>query len=222
MADAWEALLAKGALAQLTGLTLDDPPPGALRAMLAPGRLPELRRLDLRGLAEVGDEYQAPLDSPLFRQLHRLRIRLGRDSEGQGEELIGRLTAAWRLPPLRRLGLTWSLSADQVRLLTAAPPPPLLTDLELGSFRRGVEGAAAVAGWEGLRQIRRLLLSNASSRAVPALEALAESPHAGPLLRVDIANGHVPSGSVPNAAAAFRPPLRRRRAIWSMAALATL
>ena len=32
---------------------------------------------------------------------------------------------------------------------------------------------------------------------MPGLEALAASPHVGPLLRVDINNGHVPPEAVP-------------------------
>lgn len=56
-----------------------------------------------------------------------------------------------------------------------------------------------------LRQLRHLMLSNSSSRAVPVLEALADSPQVGPLLRVDIHNGDVPTEAV--------PALRRRFAV---------
>jgi hypothetical protein len=71
------------------------------------------------------------------------------------------------------------------------------------------EGMAALAGWPVLGQLRRLVLSNASSQAVPNLEALADSPHVGPLLRVDIHNGHVPREAVPAVRRRFGGPLRR-------------
>ena len=64
-------------------------------------------------------------------------------------------------------------------------------------FRLRTDGMAALAAWPGLAQLRILTLSNASSQAVPGLEALAESPHVGPLLRVDIENGEAPSEVVP-------------------------
>lgn len=56
---------------------------------------------------------------------------------------------------------------------------------------------AALAGSPLLRQLRHLVLSNSSSQEVPGLEALAESPQVGSLLRVDIQNGHVPRVVVP-------------------------
>jgi hypothetical protein len=197
IAASWEALLAKGLLARLTELSLFDPPSGALSALLAPGRLPELRELRLFGLPNL-KEFQALLGNPLFGRLRALQVSLHfEQEERQGEKVIRRLTAAWNSPALRKLGLTWSLRPDQVRLLTAASGPPALTRLELGSLRMGVEGATALAGWPLLRQLRWLVLTNASSHAVPGLEALADSPHVGPLLRVDIKNGHVPTESVP-------------------------
>jgi hypothetical protein len=197
MAATWKKLLARGMLARLTALTLTDPPPGTLQAMLEPGRLPELRRLTLRGLPDLG-EFRALLNSPLLGRLHELRIGLHFDKEDQqGGVVIRRLSAVWNTPSLRRLGLLWSLTAEAVRVLAAAPPPPALTELELGSFSMKAEGMAALAGWPALGQLRRLVLSNTSSQTVPGLEALAESPHVGPLLRVDIRNGHVPREVVP-------------------------
>jgi len=59
------------------------------------------------------------------------------------------------------------------------------------------EGMAALAGSSQLRQLRRLVLSNASSQEVPGLEALADSPQVGPLLRVDIHNGNAPRAVLP-------------------------
>jgi hypothetical protein len=61
-------------------------------------------------------------------------------------------------------------------------------------FRRGL---FALAGSSLLRQLRRRVLSNSSSQEVPGLEALADSPQVGPLLPVDIQNGHVPREVVP-------------------------
>jgi hypothetical protein len=81
--------------------------------------------------------------------------------------------------------------------LADAPPPPALTELELGAFRLKAEGMAALARSPLLRQLRQLVLTNSSSQAVPGLEALADSPQVGPLLRVDIRNGHVPPEVVP-------------------------
>jgi hypothetical protein len=103
----------------------------------------------------------------------------------------------WNTTSLHRLGLLWSLSAESVRFLADASPPPALTHLELGSYRMNAEGMAALAGSVLLRQLRRLVFTNSSSQAVPGLEALACSPHVGPLLRVDIHNGHVPAEVVP-------------------------
>jgi hypothetical protein len=197
VAATWELLLSRKLLVSLTGLSLSDPPPGSLKALLEPGRLPELRRLTLRGLPDL-DEFQALLDSPLLGRLHDLRIDLPyRTEDQQGPEVIRRLCAAWNTPSLRRLGLLWSLSTEAVRLLAGAPPPPALTELEVGAFSMGAQGMAALAGSPLLRRLRRLVLSNSSSQAVPGLEALADSPEVGPLLRVDIRNGHVPREVVP-------------------------
>jgi uncharacterized protein (TIGR02996 family) len=196
MAAEWETILNRRWLAWLTSLTLTSQPPGSLRALLGADRLPQLRRLTLHGLPNLV-EFQELLNSPLLGRLHALRINLAYEEESQGPEVIRRLCAAWHLPSLRRLGLLWSLSPETVRLLAAAPPPPALTELEVGVFRFKAEGMAVLAGSPLLRQLRRLELRNSSSQAVPGLEALAESPHVGPLLRVDIRNGHVPAEAVP-------------------------
>ncbi len=197
MASTWEALLTRGLLANLTALSLTDPPPGSVRALLQPGGLPELRRLTLHGLPDL-EEFQALLDSPLLGRLQEMRLSLSYESEKKhGSEVIRRLCAVWHTPALRRLGLLWSLSVETVRLLvTAPPPPPTLTELELGVFRLKEEGMAVLASSPLLRQLHRLVLVNSSAQAVPGLEALAESPHVGPLLRVDIHNGHVPREAV--------------------------
>jgi uncharacterized protein (TIGR02996 family) len=197
MAGDWEMLLSKRLLTSLTTLSLTAPPPGSLRALLEPDRLPELRRLTLRGLSDLED-FQGLLDNPLLGRLSDLRIDLSFDTaKQQGPEILRRLLAVWSTPALRRLGLLWSLSSEEVLLLADVPVPPLLTELELGSFRMKTEGMAALAGSPLLRQLRHLILSNASSQEVPGLEALAESPQVGPLLRVDIQNGHVPRAVVP-------------------------
>jgi hypothetical protein len=73
----------------------------------------------------------------------------------------------------------------------------VLTELQLGSFLMGVEGAAALAAWPVLAQLRQLELYNRSAQEVPGMEALARSPHVGPLLRLDIHNGHVPRRTIP-------------------------
>jgi hypothetical protein len=197
MSADWETLLSTRLLASLTTLSLTDPPPGSLRSLLEPGRLPELRRLTLRGLPDL-DDFQALLDNPLLGRLHDLRIDLSFETaEQQGLEVLRRLLAVWNTPSLRRLGLLWSLSAEEVRVLAGAPVPPVLTELALGSFRMKAEGMAALAGSPLLRQLRRLVLSNSSSQEVPGLEALADSSQAGSQLRVDIQNGHVPRAVVP-------------------------
>lgn len=199
MAASWVALLARKLLASLTTLTLNNPPPGTLRALLEPGRLPQLRLLNLHGLPDCG-ELQELLTSPLLGQLHQLRIGLDLDMDNEEtaeDEVVRRLITVWNTPVLRHLGLLWSLSLDAVRLLAEAPPPPALAELELGVFELKAEGMAVLAGCPLLRQLRRLGLSNASSQAVPGLEALADSPHVGPLLRVDINNGHVPPEALP-------------------------
>src|SRR5262249_38688080 len=196
MCATWEMLLSKRSLAQLTSLTLTDPPPGSVRALLGADRLPELRQLTLRGLPNL-DEFQELLDSPLLGRLQALRIDLAYEKEQQGPEVVRRLCTAWHTPSLRRLGLLWSLSPEEARLLATAPPPPALTEFEVGVFRLKAEGMAALAGSPLLRQLRRLVLCNSSSQDVPGLEALAESPHVGPVLRVDIRNGHVPREAIP-------------------------
>src|SRR5262249_48776069 len=71
MVGTWELLVGRGMLPRLTELALVGPARGALRAVLAAGRLPDLRRLDLYGVADL-DEFQALLDSPLLRQLQAL------------------------------------------------------------------------------------------------------------------------------------------------------
>jgi hypothetical protein len=196
-AAAWEMLLARGALTALTALTLTELPRGSLRALLVPGRLPELRRLTLHALPDL-EECQALLDSPLLGRLHDLHISLAYPAEEQqGPQVVRRLRAVWNSTALRRLGLLWSLSAETVRLLTEVPPPPRLTELELGVFRMKAEGMAVLAGSQLLGQLRRLTFRNASSQSVPGLEALADSPQVGPLLRVDILNGNVPKEVVP-------------------------
>jgi uncharacterized protein (TIGR02996 family) len=197
MGAAWEALLAGKMLPELTALSLSDPPPGAVRALLEPGRLPELRRLTLYGLPGL-DEFQELLDSPLLRRLHELRVKVSYEAERKhGREVLRRLSAAWNTPALRRLGLLWSLSPADARVLAASAPPPALTTLEVGVLHLKAEGMAALAGWPGLRRLRHLHLRNASANEVAGLEALAESPHVGPLLRVEIHNGSVPDEAVP-------------------------
>ena len=120
----WDALLAKQALGSLTALKLTDPAPGSLAAMLPPERLPELRRLTLRGVPDLED-FQALLDNPLFGRLHDLRIDLAFETEGQqGPEVLRRLLAVWGTPSLRRLGLLWSLSAQGSPLAGRRFPPP--------------------------------------------------------------------------------------------------
>jgi hypothetical protein len=127
-----------------------------------------------------------------------LRIDLAFETaKQQGPEVLRRLFAVWNTPALRRLGLLWSLSAEEVLLLAGTPVPPVLTELTLGAFRMKAEGMTALAGSPLLRQLRRLVLSNSSSQEVPGLEALADSPQVGSLLRVDIQNGHVPREVVP-------------------------
>jgi hypothetical protein len=63
----------------------------------------------------------------------------------------------------------------------------------LDPFRLGEEGAQALAGWPLLGQLRHLTLRNSSAQELPGLVALADSPHPGPLLRVDLPNGSVPA-----------------------------
>src|SRR6185437_3490345 len=75
MAADWEALLSKRLLTSLTPLSLTDPPPGSLGALLGPGRMPKLRRITLRGLPDL-DDFQALLDNPLLARLYDLRIDL--------------------------------------------------------------------------------------------------------------------------------------------------
>jgi hypothetical protein len=194
---AWDRLLARKALSRLTALTLTDPPAGSLRALLEPGRLPELRRLILYRLPSL-KEFRALLDSPLLGRLHELRIDLGHEQEEpHGVEVVRRLCAVWKTGSLRRLGLLWSLSAEAVRVVAGTTPPPALTELELGSYRMGAQGMAALAGSPLLRQLRNLVFRNSSAGELPGLEVLAESPYVGPLLRVDILNGHVPHAAVP-------------------------
>jgi hypothetical protein len=77
-----------------------------------------------------------------------------------------------------------------------------LAQLQVDVFRLGVEGMRVLAAWPVLSQLRFLDLHNASSHEVRGLEALAESPHPGPLLRIDLTNGHVSRDA--------RPLLRRR------------
>jgi uncharacterized protein (TIGR02996 family) len=201
----WAELAGRGTLGRLTGLTLSDVLPGAVRVLLGPDRFGELRDLTLYGVPDV-QEFQALLDSPLFARLHGLRIglRYG-DEEKAAPELLRRLTAAWGGAALRRVELAWSLHREQVGILTAASPPPVLVALEVGVLHLKAEGMAELAAWPGLGQVRRLVLANASSNTVPGLAALADSPHVGPLLRVDIRNGHAP----PEAAPPVRPALRR-------------
>ena len=176
----WDALLAKQALGSLTALKLTDPAPGSLAAMLPPERLPELRRLTLRGVPDLED-FQALLDNPLFGRLHDLRIDLAFETEGQqGPEVLRRLLAVWGTPSLRRLGLLWSLSAQGSPFAGRRPTSPALPELELGAFRMKAEGMTALAGGRLLSQLRRLVFRNSSSQEVPGLEALADSPQCGP------------------------------------------
>jgi uncharacterized protein (TIGR02996 family) len=197
MASGWENILDRGLLTGLTDLILLDLPAGAVRPLLVPGRLPALQRLTLGSVPDL-DEFQALLDSPLFRQIHAMRLDLlFRTEEKQGPKVLERLCAAWRVPSLHSLGLRWTLPASQMKQLAAAPLPPGLTELEVDSYRLGEEGMAALAGWPILAQLRRLVLTNSSANAVPGLEALAVSPHVGPLLRVDIENGNAPDEAIP-------------------------
>jgi hypothetical protein len=115
--------------------------------------------------------------------------------------LLQRLTQSAATAVLRHLGLHWSLTPDQVRVLTAGAWPQL-TSLQIGSFRLGRAGGQALAAWPLLRQLRSLTLQNSSFQDVTCLETLADSPHLGPLLRVDVHNGSVAPG--------VRPTLRRR------------
>jgi uncharacterized protein (TIGR02996 family) len=193
-----EDLLSRNMLNALTSLVLADTPAGSLRALVEPGQLPELRRLTLCSVSDLND-FQALLDSPLLGRLCELKISLSHEREKQlGREVMRRFCAVWNTPALRRLELRWGLSADEIRLLAAAaPPPPALTELGLESMRMGREGMAALADSPLLRQLRRLVFHNSSVHELVGVEKLAESPHVGPLLRVDINNGHVPRATIP-------------------------
>jgi uncharacterized protein (TIGR02996 family) len=110
----WEALLKQRSLAQLTSLSLYAKPPGAVWALVARSRLPELRMLELGNVPDL-DEFEALLASALFGRLHHLRINLHDGVEAKhGSEVIRRLTAAWNSLSLHSLGLVWTLSAAEV------------------------------------------------------------------------------------------------------------
>jgi uncharacterized protein (TIGR02996 family) len=188
-APSWETLLARGTLSQLTELTVIDLPPTSLQTMLAPGRLPQLCTLRLYGLPPDLEEVQSFLQSPLSGQLQDLR--LAPRHEEQGQELLLRLTRSSATAKLQHLDLSWKLTPEEVRLLTAEATWPELTSLIIGSFRLGTAGAQMLAASPLLGQLRFLTLSNSSFQEVPGLEALASSPHLGPLLRVDVKNGSV-------------------------------
>jgi len=190
----WEALLAKGSLSRLTDLTVAEMPRATLLSLISPGRLPELRKLRVYGMADVA-EIQSFLESPLLRQLHDLSLAPAEDELGL--DILRRLKASAATSPLRELSLGWTLTPEQVEVLTGGQPWPQLTTLKIGSFQLGKEGVQLLAAWPGLRQLRFLTLRNCSVLAVPGLEVLAGCPNVSPLLRVDIQNGSVAPESRP-------------------------
>ncbi len=198
-ASAWEGLLARGTLSQLTQLVVSNLPPTSLQAMLPPDRLPQLCCLRLYGLPLDVAECRDFLASPLMSRLQQLALAPREDEQGQ--ELLQRLGPA-AAPALQRLDLNWSLSPEQAQILVAQGAWPQLTYLQVGCFRLGATGMQALASWPLLRQLRFLALQNASFQHIPGLQALAASPHLGPLLRVDLHNG--------SAAKEVRQALRQR------------
>jgi uncharacterized protein (TIGR02996 family) len=207
-APAWEALLAKGSLSQLTDLTLIDPPSTSLRAMLPAGRLPQLDTLKLFGLPPHAAECRRFLGSPLAKQLRRLDL-FSHDDE-QKPELLKRLLRSAAKVQLQHLGLDWSLTPAQVQLLAGEGTWPQLTSLMIGSLRLGKAGMEALAAWPLLGQLRELVLQNSSSLDLPGLDVLAHSPHLGPLLRIDIHNGSV----APDVRKALRQRMGGRFSAW--------
>jgi uncharacterized protein (TIGR02996 family) len=197
MVPLWQELLGKGTLAALQNLRLLAPPAEAIRALVEPGRLPKLRVLDLSGLLTVGDELQELFDSPLFKQLRCFRVWLDHDMKKHGPEVLDRLLSAWRTSGLQQVGLTWSLSVAQLRQLVASPPPPRLVEFDLEVHGLPVEGMHVLASWPALRQLRRLRLTCSSASTIAGLEALADSPHAGELLRIDLRNANVAREAIP-------------------------
>jgi hypothetical protein len=188
-AAAWEALLAKGSLSQLTHLSVSDLPSSGLQALLPPGRLPLLGSLKLYGFPTKKAEIQGLFASPLLRQLQRLV--LATVQEKAGPAVLRGLTRSGATAAVRDLGLNWKFTADQVRTLTATRDWPQLTALQLGVLRLEREGWQALAAWPVLGQLRGLTLQNGSFGEVAGVELLVDSPHLGPLLRVDIHNGTV-------------------------------
>jgi uncharacterized protein (TIGR02996 family) len=190
-AAAWEALLARGTLAELTTLIAYQMPPTSLQALLPPGRLPNLRTLHLDGLPPDPAETQSFLDSELARQLQHLD--LSPHEEKHGLELLRGLTRSPATAGLQHLGLHWPMTPEQARVLTESGDWPRLTSLYLDPFRLDTAGAQALADWPLLGHLRHLTLRNSSAQELPGLVALADSPHPGPLLRVDLHNGSVPA-----------------------------
>jgi uncharacterized protein (TIGR02996 family) len=194
-APAWEALLARGSLGNVTHLRLHDVSAAALESLSAPGRLPQLRKLTVNGLPADAPATGKFLDSPLVRQLHELSLYTCQ--EERGEEILKVLLPTSAESPLQQLELCWSLHPRQVEILTAGAKWPLLDSLLIGTFRAGVQGIRRLAAWPLLRQLRSLTLQNSSSSEVPGVEAFAQSEQAGPLLRVDLRNAHVSKEAQP-------------------------
>ena len=183
------AVFGGGTLARLTKLTLGDVPTTCLGAIRVRGRLPELRELRLFGIPTSGPAVRKLVESPLVTQLRRLT--LGPAWDARDGPLLTWLAPRLSGSALQHLELCWSLSPEQLAVLTTGRGWGEITQLKIDVFRIGASGARLLAVWPVLSQLRWLILSNSSSQLVPGLEALAESPHVGPLLRVDIHNGGV-------------------------------